>query len=39
LIGSECYSPARIDLDLGWRARVDLSEGLRETVAKTDEFT
>lgn len=39
LIGSECYSPARIELDLGWRARVDLLAGLREMVAKTGEFT
>ena len=38
LIGSECYSPARIELDLGWQARVDLAVGLREMVAKTDEF-
>jgi nucleoside-diphosphate-sugar epimerase len=30
LIGSACYSPARIERELGWRARVDLAEGLRE---------
>ena len=36
LIRSECYSPARIEFDLGWRARVNLSEGLREMVSKTN---
>lgn len=30
LIGSECYSPARIEQELGWRARIGLNEGLRE---------
>lgn len=30
LIGSACYSPARIERELGWRARVGLSEGLKE---------
>jgi nucleoside-diphosphate-sugar epimerase len=30
LIGSACYSPARIERELGWRARVSLAEGLRE---------
>jgi UDP-glucose 4-epimerase len=30
LIGSACYSPARIERELGWRARVCLSEGLKE---------
>ncbi|MCP9439870.1 MAG: NAD-dependent epimerase/dehydratase family protein [Nitrospira sp.] len=30
LIGSACYSPARIERELGWRARVGLKEGLRE---------
>ncbi|NCG09573.1 MAG: hypothetical protein GWP33_00495 [Alphaproteobacteria bacterium] len=39
LIGSECYSQARMKLDLGWRARVGRLAGLREMVAKTDEFT
>ena len=38
LINSECYSPARIELELGWQARVNLSAGLREMVAKTDDF-
>lgn len=30
LIGSACYSPARIERELGWRARVGLEAGLRE---------
>lgn len=30
LIGSACYSPARIERELGWRARIGLKEGLRE---------
>ncbi|MBU1364656.1 MAG: NAD-dependent epimerase/dehydratase family protein [Gammaproteobacteria bacterium] len=30
LLDSACYSPARIDKELGWRARVPLAEGLRE---------
>ena len=30
LLGSACYSPARIERELGWRARVGLEEGLRE---------
>ena len=30
LLGSACYSPARIERELGWRARVGLAEGLRE---------
>ncbi|WP_333843182.1 NAD-dependent epimerase/dehydratase family protein [Pelomicrobium sp.] len=30
LTGSACYSPARIERELGWRARVGLEEGLRE---------
>lgn len=30
LIGSACYSPARIERELGWRARIGLAEGLRE---------
>lgn len=32
LIGSACYSPARIERELGWRARVGLKEGLQEMV-------
>ncbi len=30
LIGSACYSPARIDRELGWRARIGLRQGLQE---------
>lgn len=30
LIGSACYSPARIERELGWRARIGLGDGLRE---------
>ncbi len=30
LIGSACYSPARIEQELGWQARTGLAEGLRE---------
>jgi nucleoside-diphosphate-sugar epimerase len=30
LLGSAWYSPARIERELGWRARVSLAEGLRE---------
>lgn len=30
LIGSACYSPARVERELGWRARIGLGEGLRE---------
>ncbi len=30
LIGSACYSPARIESELGWRAKIGLAEGLKE---------
>lgn len=30
LLDSACYSPTRIEEELGWRARVPLTEGLRE---------
>ncbi|MDP2170202.1 MAG: NAD-dependent epimerase/dehydratase family protein [Rhodocyclaceae bacterium] len=30
LLGSAWYSPARIESELGWRAQIGLSEGLRE---------
>lgn len=30
LLGSAWYSPARIERELGWRAKVSLEEGLRE---------
>lgn len=33
LIGSACYSPARIEHELGWRARIGLAEGLREMLS------
>jgi nucleoside-diphosphate-sugar epimerase len=33
LIGSACYSPARIERELGWRARVGLAEGLKEMLS------
>ncbi len=33
LMGSACYSPARIERELGFRARVGLAEGLREMLA------
>lgn len=29
LLGSACYSPARIERELGWQARIDLVSGLR----------
>lgn len=34
LLGSAWYSPARIERELGWRAKVRLSEGLAELVGK-----
>lgn len=30
LLGAACYSPARIERELGWRSRVGLAEGLLE---------
>ncbi len=30
LMGSACYSPARIEREIGWRAGVNLAEGVRE---------
>ena len=30
LLDSECYTPTRIERELGWRARIGLMEGLRE---------
>jgi UDP-glucose 4-epimerase len=30
LLGSECYSPARIEAELGWKAHIGLMDGLRE---------
>ena len=34
LLGSAWYSPARIERELGWRARVSLADGLAEMLAK-----
>ncbi len=34
LLGSACYSPARIERELGWRARIGLAEGLREMLGE-----
>lgn len=33
LLGSACYSPALIERELGWRARIGLIDGLREMLA------
>lgn len=33
LLDSECYSPGRIERELGWRARIGLTEGLREMMS------
>jgi hypothetical protein len=30
LLDSACYSPERIERELGWRAKLGLVEGLRE---------
>lgn len=32
LLGSACYSPARLEQDLGWRAQIDLPEGLQDMI-------
>jgi nucleoside-diphosphate-sugar epimerase len=34
LLGSAWYSPARIERELGWRARVSLADGLAEMLGK-----
>jgi nucleoside-diphosphate-sugar epimerase len=34
LLGSAWYSPARIEHELGWRARVSLADGLAEMVGR-----
>lgn len=34
LLGSAWYSPARIERELGWRARISLAEGLSEMLYK-----
>lgn len=36
LIGSACYSPARIERELGWRARIGLLAGLQEMLAHVE---
>lgn len=33
LIGSACYSPARLECELGWQSRISLAEGLSEMLA------
>ncbi len=33
LLGSACYSPARIERELDWRAKMGLAEGVREMLA------
>lgn len=33
LLDSECYSPARIERELGWRAQVGLEAGIREMLS------
>jgi nucleoside-diphosphate-sugar epimerase len=33
LIGSACYSPARLERELGWQSRIALAEGLSEMLA------
>lgn len=33
LLDSECYSPARIEQELGWQAQVGLKQGLQEMLA------
>jgi UDP-glucose 4-epimerase len=37
LLDSECYSPARIEQELGWRAQIELKDGLREMLARATE--
>lgn len=34
LLGSACYSPARIERELGWRAGIGLDEGVREMLSQ-----
>lgn len=33
LLGSACYSPARIEQELGWHAKIDLEHGLQEMLS------
>jgi UDP-glucose 4-epimerase len=37
LLDSECYSPARIEQELGWHAQVGLTDGLREMLISAKE--
>ncbi len=34
LLGSACYSPARIEREVGWRAKIGLAAGLREMLGE-----
>lgn len=34
LLDSACYSPARIERELGWRASIDLASGLKEMLVQ-----
>jgi UDP-glucose 4-epimerase len=36
LISSACYSSSRIELELGWRARIGLPDGLQEMLSLTE---
>lgn len=36
LLGSACYSPARIERELGWRAKVGLATGVREMLGTAE---
>jgi nucleoside-diphosphate-sugar epimerase len=37
LLGSACYSPAKIERELGWRARIGLADGIREMLGGAPE--
>lgn len=37
LLDSACYSPARIERELGWRAQVELAKGVREMLGAAAE--
>ncbi len=38
LISSACYSPSRIEHELGWRARIGLLEGLQEMLSTSKDL-
>ncbi len=38
LISSACYSPSRIEHELGWRARIGLFEGLQEMLSTSKDL-